>query len=182
MVERSTLHKMSAQAKRTQEDSKMEYNSAEYGFQRVVDSQRLLHLDSLQQKGKVGGSCIRDNSTRLIELWSRGHHHLKMVYLKIKMDWKLIKRKKYKMKNKYISHFMIYCDKRNQFIDVSNGRMRMIDVEAYSAINQIVKSQYFEKKHLDKELDYREKHNIEYQGIEIDIICGMCNKLMRPHD
>jgi hypothetical protein len=148
-----------------------EYNHPEIGFQRVCDSDRLNQLDKLQQSGKVGGSCIRENSERLIQLWDKGHIHLKMAYLKIKLDKKLKKEMKYKKMGKYINHFMIQCSKRNKFIDVSNGKMRMIDVDAYGAINDVKHCYTFDKNHFDK-------YMMINQGEErVDVLAGLCNRM-----
>ena len=154
--------------------SSITFATKEIGFHLESDKKRRDSLTKLQTKGKAGGSCIDENSTRIVELWNKGHQkNLKMMWFQIKVSKSL--RQEMKSKIKIINHFMIYSIKLNKLIDVSNGIQKMIDFDVWKSHNKII---------ISKELTY---DNMIYNWLrngkkhsEADVTMAWCNQVIDP--
>ena len=74
------------------------------------------------------GSCVRENCEKIADFWKKGWIQTRLFITQIKrIDGKLIK------------HVNIYNEKTGKIIDVSNGFIKILDMEQWRKSNEIVK-------------------------------------------
>lgn len=150
------------------------YSIPDVGFSVVSDSARRQQIVFDQQNGKATGTCIRENSKRLVELWNKGHDECVMMFLHIMMDKRMAKANG--LKREKISHFVIYSPKNNMLIDVSNGLMKMTNKDFYFQANDIRKTRTFNQTAVKRTILL----NLKKQGfmpVASDVLVAWCNQI-----
>ena len=127
----------------------------------------------IDENPEVVGNCIRKNCEKIVSIWfdidkKNLTDTVKLRYFRIKVqDGK-------GNGGYYIQHIAIIDEKNNRFIDVSNGRTRMLSLEDYMLVNNIIG--YYDISYIDVLNIY--KHITEYCMTEIltEVLIKICNE------
>ena len=110
------------------EKKKIEANAGE-----IVDT--IGGFMKIDKNPNVNGDCIKKNSEKCANIWEKikgSTDYVKLRYFRIQATSPT------GVLGYYIQHIAIVDLKNNKFIDISNGRTRMIDLEAYMKTNNIM--------------------------------------------
>ncbi len=126
----------------------------------------------IDENPDVVGNCIRKNSTKIVNIWfsidKKLTETVKLRYFRIKVqDGR-------GNGGYYIQHIAIIDEKNNRFIDVSNGRTRMLPLDEYMVCNNIIG--YYDISFADVLSVY--KNITEYcdSNILTEVLIKICNE------